>query len=165
MPLLLRKARVFWPLLLVLVLSDCASKRWAETHLTENIPEPVAGDVLRWTLAYNESAAMGISIGTASRPVLIVFTIVALIAIANLYRTAAPRDIKLTAATALVAGGAVGNLIDRVRWSGGVVDFIDVGVGASRFWIFNVADVGVTGGAALLAWILWSRPGKERSPV
>jgi signal peptidase II len=51
---------------------------------------------------------------------------------------------------ALVAGGALGNLVDRVRSSAGVVDFIDVGVADVRFWTFNVADVGISIGAILL---------------
>ena len=72
-------------------------------------------------------------------------------------RDAGPSVRLIAAATALVAGGAVGNLIDRVRWSRGVVDFIDVGVGSSRFWIFNVADAGVTVGAVLLALLILRR--------
>jgi len=154
MPLLLRKTRVFWPLLFLLVLSDCATKRWAETNLAEHTSEPVVGEVLRWTLAYNRAAAMGITFGPASRPLLILATLGALVALARVYRNAAPQDGRLAVATALVIGGALGNLIDRLRWAGGVVDFIDVGLGASRFWIFNLADVGVTVGAALLAWLL-----------
>ena len=161
MALLLRKARVFWPLLFLLVLSDCATKRWAETHLAEHTSEPVVGEVVRWTLAYNKAAAMGITFGAASRPLLILATLVALAALARLYRSAGPGETGIAASTALVTGGALGNLIDRVRWTGGVVDFIDVGVGASRFWIFNVADVGVTSGAATLAWILWNRERAE----
>jgi signal peptidase II len=58
-------------------------------------------------------------------------------------------------AIALVTGGALGNLVDRVRWARGVVDFIDVGLAGWRFWTFNVADIGVTCGAILLAIILW----------
>jgi signal peptidase II len=157
MPSILRKARVFWPLLFLLVLSDCATKRWAEAHLTERNPRPAVGDVVQWTLAYNRSAAMGISLGAASRPLLVLATLVALVALVRCYRDAAPGEIGVAASTALVAGGALGNLLDRVRWSGGVVDFIDIGVGGTRFWIFNVADVGVTVGAALLALLLLRR--------
>ena len=51
---------------------------------------------------------------------------------------------------ALVTGGALGNLLDRLRSSAGVVDFIDVGVRNVRFWTFNVADMGITIGALLL---------------
>jgi signal peptidase II len=54
-----------------------------------------------------------------------------------------------------VAGGAAGNLIDRVRSAQGVVDFIDVGVGATRWPTFNVADMGVSCGAIALAISLW----------
>ena len=46
-------------------------------------------------------------------------------------------------------------LIDRLRSHRGVVDFIDVGVGDTRFWIFNLADVGVTVGAILVAYTIW----------
>ena len=60
-----------------------------------------------------------------------------------------------TLAIALVCAGAVGNLIDRVRWSEGVVDFIDVGIGDMRWPTFNVADMAVSTGAFLLAWVLW----------
>lgn len=165
MPLFLRKAHVFWPLLLVLVLSDCATKRWAETHLTELTPEPVVGEVLRWTLAYNRAGAMGITFGAASRPLLILATLVALVVLARVYRIAAPGDGWLAAATALVVGGALGNLLDRLRWGGGVVDFIDVGIGASRFWTFNVADIGVTVGAALLGYLLWRQEKEPRRTV
>jgi signal peptidase II len=48
-----------------------------------------------------------------------------------------------------------GNLLDRLRSERGVVDFIDLGVGSVRFWTFNVADVGVSIGATLLAVVLW----------
>jgi signal peptidase II len=58
-------------------------------------------------------------------------------------------------AIALICGGAIGNLIDRVRSENGVVDFIDVGVDTIRWPIFNVADLAVTTGAIILALSLW----------
>ena len=60
-----------------------------------------------------------------------------------------------TVGLALVAGGAVGNLLDRLISSRGVVDFIDVGVRSSRSYVFNLADAGVSVGAVLLALALW----------
>ena len=54
-------------------------------------------------------------------------------------------------ALACILGGAIGNVIDRVRSSRGVVDFLDVGIGNARFYTFNVADAAVTCGAILLA--------------
>ena len=76
------------------------------------------------------------------------------IVLARLYTHTAPRARVLAAALALVCGGAVGNLLDRLRNARGVVDFIDVGVGAHRFWIFNTADAAITLGVLLLALVL-----------
>jgi signal peptidase II len=61
----------------------------------------------------------------------------------------------LPAGLALILGGALGNLIDRLRF-GYVIDFLDFHWGGAHFWVFNLADAGITVGAALLlldAWI------------
>ncbi len=55
----------------------------------------------------------------------------------------------------IVIGGAIGNLLDRIFQRDGVVDFIDIGIGDTRFWTFNVADSAVTVGAVLLVLALW----------
>jgi signal peptidase II len=66
------------------------------------------------------------------------------------------------AAIALICGGAIGNLIDRVRSARGVIDFVDIGVGDVRWPVFNVADVAVTTGAILLALTLWQEEHEAR---
>jgi len=48
-----------------------------------------------------------------------------------------------------VLGGAIGNIIDRVRF-GVVIDFLDFGIGTARWWVFNLADTCVSVGTALL---------------
>jgi signal peptidase II len=58
-------------------------------------------------------------------------------------------------ALGLVAGGAAGNLIDRVRSARGVVDFLDVGIGTLRWPTFNVADIAVSCGAIALVISMW----------
>lgn len=60
---------------------------------------------------------------------------------------------------ALLAGGAVGNLIDRVAYGGAVVDFVSVGLGGLRTGIFNLADVAITTGVLLVAVQSW-RPAR-----
>jgi signal peptidase II len=80
--------------------------------------------------------------------------VVAVLLLARLYRRADVARPGLIVALALVMGGALGNLLDRLRSTRGVVDFIDLGVGTWRFWTFNLADVGVSVGALLLAWHL-----------
>ncbi|HEX6534787.1 MAG TPA: signal peptidase II [Gemmatimonadaceae bacterium] len=154
-----RKHAIFWPLALTLVLADCTTKLLAVEHLSPpHVPHSVIGDVVQFTLAYNPGAAFGVDLlGTSSRWLLALLTVVVLSGLARLYHRASAADVWLVVALALVCGGAVGNLLDRLRSPRGVVDFIDIGVGATRFWTFNVADVGVSIGALLLAVALWRR--------
>ena len=152
-----RKGWVFWPLALCLVLVDCTTKELAETHLVPaEVPHEVVGSVLRFTLGYNPGAAFGIEFPGA-RPVLTAAAMLIVGILFHLYRRARAADAALSLALALVTGGAIGNLIDRIFSPHGVVDFIDVGVGPYRFWTFNLADVAITTGAALLVGILWRR--------
>jgi signal peptidase II len=153
-----RKARAFWPLLFLLVFTDCATKRLAET-LPVHSPREVVGDVLRFTLAYNPGAAFGFVVGTAEAS-LWFFGLVAIGMTAlffHWYVQADAGDRPFAIALALVAGGALGNLLDRLRSERGGVDFIDIGLGDVRFWTFNVADAGLTAGAIILAILLWKR--------
>lgn len=150
------KARFFWPILGTLVLADCSTKELVQTALTGNPgPHPLLGDWLRVTLAYNPGAALSISLGGASRVVFGTIAATAVVTLLLLYRRTPPTARLRAAALALVAGGALGNLLDRLRSPLGVIDFIDIGIGDARFWTFNVADIGVTVGALLLAMVLW----------
>lgn len=157
------KALRFWPVLLTVLMADCASKRAAEARLQPAMPRPVAGEVVRFTLGYNPGAAFGISVGERGRGVLIALSSTALLVLLGLYRRAQPHDTRLVIAVALVAGGALGNLLDRVMSPQGVVDFIDVGIGTARFWTFNVADMGISAGAILLAVALWRQAQEPES--
>lgn len=148
----------FWPVFLVALLCDFATKRLVEARLALHTPYPVAGDSVRFTLTYNPDAAMSISLGSWSR---LVFTAVAIVMLAVLFRMyllTKRDDPWRAAALALIAAGALGNLLDRLRSVRGVVDFIDIGLGNTRFWIFNVADLAVTTGAVLLFILLWRQP-------
>jgi signal peptidase II len=164
------KSRWFWPLFLTVLLTDCSTKQLAEEHLAVTyVPREVLGGVVRFTLAYNPGAAMSISLGDFSRVGFSLLALVALLFLAWLYRHTPASDRWRAAGIALVAGGALGNLIDRVRSPLGVVDFIDVGLGHTRFWIFNLADVGITVGLVVLVVVLqrapypWNEP-RPRGP-
>ena len=149
------KARAFWPLLSTAFLADCATKRIATEHLIPgHTPHEVWGEGVRVVLAYNEDAAMGIPLGPWSRPLLALVAVAMLALLVAWYRRVARQDWPTAAALGLIAGGALGNLLDRLRWDRGVVDFIDVGIGSTRFWIFNVADAAIACGAVLLVWRL-----------
>jgi signal peptidase II len=103
---------------------------------------------------------MGVELGGDSRRlVLSLLTVAALVVLGFLYYSTRPSERLRVIGVALVVGGAIGNLVDRVRSNAGVVDFIDVGVRNVRFWTFNVADLGITIGALFLLLALgrWGR--------
>jgi signal peptidase II len=129
----------------VVVVIDQLTKHWAVNHLVDH------DDDLFWTLRFHlaHNTGMAFSKGTGLGPVI---GIVALLVVVGLLVSIGRQSSPLyTPAVGLIVGGAVGNLLDRLFRSpgwfrGGVVDFIDV-----QWWpIFNVADIGVTVGGALL---------------
>jgi signal peptidase II len=147
---------LFWPVLLFVTAIDVVTKYVAERELTpQRIPHDVFGDVVRFTLVYNPGAAFGLHLGNQSRIIFTTLTVVALLILSRLYRATEAGDVPRTLALGLVCAGAIGNLFDRLRSELGVVDFLDVGVGDMRWPTFNVADMAVTSGAVLLAWVLW----------
>lgn len=147
---------LFWAVLVVIVVSDFITKAIAVSALVpQRVPHELIGDAVRFTLVYNPGAAFGLHLGEYSRWIFMVLTIGALVILGRLYRATRDGDLVRTVAISLVCGGAIGNLIDRIRSAQGVVDFIDVGIGDARWPTFNVADMAVSVGAFLLAWVLW----------
>lgn len=150
------KALLYWPILVVVVLLDVVTKSLAVTLLAPSgVPHSVVGDAVRFALVYNPGAAFGLYLGSYSRWIFMVLTFGALFVLRSLYKHAAVSDKARVIAVALVSAGAIGNLLDRVRSELGVVDFIDIGFGTHRWPTFNVADIAVSGGALLLAFVLW----------
>ncbi|MCH7716131.1 MAG: signal peptidase II [Gemmatimonadetes bacterium] len=148
------KQQLFWALGGSVVLLDVFTKILAVANLSR-IPRPVLGDWLTLQLVYNPGAAFGINVGQYSRWVFFGLAVIALVVLGSMVRHTKPTDRLRLTALALVCGGAVGNLIDRVRSARGVIDFIDVGIGVHRWPTFNVADMAVTVGAVVLAIVLW----------
>ena len=139
-----------------IVLVDQFTKMLAVDQLSPAyVPHPVIGEAVRLTLVYNPGAAFGLHLGPWSRWIFTVLTAVALVVLWRMYRASGPQERVKATALAMVSGGAIGNLVDRLRSSRGVVDFLDVGVAAWRWPTFNVADIAVSCGAVLLAIVLW----------
>lgn len=156
-------ALIYWPVMAGVVLVDVLTKYVAEQTLSPaGIPTPVVGELLRWTLVYNPGAAFGLYLGAYSRWIFLGLSVTALFVLWRMYRETGTGQHVRTVSIALVSSGALGNLIDRVRHEHGVVDFIDVGLGAARWPTFNVADMAVSTGAVLLAWVLWNEGDEER---
>lgn len=151
------KPGIFWGVAMAVLLVDAFTKILAvDRLLPAYLPRPIWGEAVRLTLVYNPGAAFGLHLGPNSRMIFIALTFVALLVLGRLYLDTPLASRGRTLALALVAGGAVGNLLDRLKTARGVVDFIDIGVGAWRWPTFNVADIAVTSGAALLAYVLWT---------
>lgn len=146
----------------VVLLLDILTKQWVVGALTMHYPQPILGDFLRFTYTHNPGAAFGINIGEHSRLFFLALSLVALVVLGWMYRVTPRRDLLRLTALALVCGGAVGNILDRLRYEAGVVDFIDVGFGGYRFWIFNIADSAVTVGAVLLLISFYLEERRER---
>src|SRR5574340_1506222 len=151
------RSRIFWPDFLAVVVLDRVTKHLVVASLTPHVPRDVFGPIGRLTLSYNTGAVFGIPLGPWTRIALIIITLLIIGMLFRIYLGAAASDWPLALALGLVCGGAVGNLIDRVATARGAVDFIEIGVGATRFWTFNAADSGITIGAILLAILLWRR--------
>jgi len=150
--------RIFTAAALGILAGDIISKRLVESRLVLHVPRDVIGEWVRFTLTYNKGAAMNMTLGASSRVVFSLLAIVMVGIIVRMWRGLPPGATWLSLSLGMIAAGATGNLIDRLRGTAGVVDFIDVGIGASRFWTFNVADSGVTVGAVILAILTWNEP-------
>ena len=156
---------LFWAVLGGVVLFDFITKQLAAAMLGR-VPVYLLGEWLSLRLVHNPGAAFGIHVGAYSRVVFTLLAIVALVVLGAMVRQTRAADWPRLVALALVCGGAVGNLVDRLRSSRGVVDFIDVWIGSFHWPTFNVADMAVSCGAILLAVVLWQegKDGERASP-
>ena len=160
------KAIVAVPVFLLVVILDLITKAVAVATLAPSgAAVPVFGEWFRFALVYNPGAAFGLHLGPYSRWLFMALTAGALVILGKLYRETADGDVRRVLALSLVAAGAVGNVIDRIRSEWGVVDFVDIGIGTHRWPTFNVADIAVSGGAILLALVLWREERREEAAL
>jgi signal peptidase II len=164
-----RGALVFALIAIAAVAVDQASKAWARTlpvspagcaqpaemlaHRCGGVPQPVIAGYWDWELAYNPGVAFSAFTshagGMGMQIILSLIAALALVGITVLAMRTEPTERWKRAAFALIAGGAVGNLLDRVR-DGAVTDFVRWRFHEHRWPIFNVADAALLVGVALL---------------
>ena len=136
----------------LIVVLDQATKAIVRATLPLHDSVELVPGFLSFTHVRNTGAAFGLLNGIDFPFKTEVMSLVALTALVAIGVYAVKTSIPQPAAQiglALVMGGAVGNLIDRVT-AGYVVDFVDVYWRGWHFWAFNVADAGITVGASLL---------------
>ena len=146
-----------WPVLsisVLIVVLDQATKALVRSRFELHQSLDVIPGFFSLTLVHNYGAAFGM-MNSAEFPfkttLLSLVAAVALLALVA-YAGTLPLEQRLArGGLGLIAGGAAGNLIDRVT-AGYVVDFVDLYWGGWHFWAFNVADAAITIGVALMIW-------------
>lgn len=133
----------------LVVVLDQAAKGLVEEHLVPGQQVDVLGP-LALTLSHNSGVAFGLAAGGGVR--LVLLTAAALFVVGVLFARNPTRP-GMWVAVGLLAGGAIGNLADRIR-TDAVTDYIAVGGWPN----FNLADVSVTAGVLLLA-LAYARDG------
>ena len=139
---------------------DQLTKAVVLSHLEPGMHVVVVASFVNLTLVMNPGLAFGLlgGVPVGWRWLLAVLSLIALAVLAKVSLRVLPDGSWLDhAAVGLIFGGAVGNLIDRVRF-GAVVDFVDLHVHGYHWPAFNVADSSITVGVALLALRLLLRP-------
>jgi len=148
-------ARLPWLLLISAAIfsADRWTKTWVAQHISIGDAIPVLPGILRITHWLNEGAAFSLFADTASpravRVALIAFTCVASLAVLIALVRMGTRITLSTVALAMILGGALGNVHDRVEY-GSVIDFIEVHLLSYHWPDFNLADSAIVTGACLL---------------
>jgi signal peptidase II len=143
-------------MILAVALLDQLTKLWAISKLSDGLPRQVIGTFFQLKLLYNQGGVMGSSLGGGtfyliSSLFVLGFVIYFLYTYKHIFMVSLPM--------AFVAGGAIGNIIDRIRF-GKVVDFLDfdffdITFGSfqlDRWWTFNVADAAISVG---VVWLIF----------
>lgn len=144
--------------LLIVFAADASTKSWAEASLVPHRPVPLLGSFLQLTLGYNTGVAFGM-FADGGRAVLILTGVI----IAGMLVLLAPgiRRGRLPGYAylpmGLILGGAVANFVDRLP-DGRVTDFLDLGIGSSRWPTSNLSDVAITLGVVVLLWYSLREP-------
>jgi signal peptidase II len=142
---------------------DQATKSFAKAHLAETQVLRFLGDTVRLDLARNYGAflSLGSAMGESSGGMVLSGVVGLVLAglLAYLF-VSRPQNPLVGASIALIVGGGASNLIDRLRYGGYVVDFLNLGIGSLRTGIFNVADMAIMAGVVIWAFSdkLWKGP-------
>jgi signal peptidase II len=134
--------------IVAVVVVDQVTKLWAISALSEQPSVQVLGKFFMLTLVYNEGGAMGSNFGSPTY-YLVSSSLILLFILYYIYSHR--QNLMITVPLALIAGGALGNIVDRIRF-GQVVDFLDFdffdinlfGYQIERWWTFNIADAAIS---------------------
>ncbi|MFQ6617897.1 MAG: signal peptidase II [Fidelibacterota bacterium] len=145
----------------VALVLDQLTKLAAKNFMEPGQSIAILGNTFRLTYIQNPGMAFGINIGGV-----LFFTIVSLLASCVIFiylLKSKSENFYYRFSLALILGGAIGNLFDRLLY-GKVVDFLDFGIGNLRWPVFNLADTAVTIGMFIFfASAIFEKKGKLKS--
>ena len=145
-----KKITITFSAALVIVLLDQLTKFFIKQNFQLNQSTPIIKNIFHLTYVTNTGSAFGLFKGL--NLLFIIFSIFVIIAIFYYLNKIMKNERLLQFSVALLLGGTIGNLIDRISY-GYVIDFIDF-----RIWpVFNVADSSITVSIALLIILLWKK--------
>ena len=145
--------RNYWPFLSALIVFlDQRSKSWAATNLVFGKFYPVIPQV-NFYLTHNKGIAFSLfsTSSDTTRTILLLLSFIIIIALCIFEIRLKRQQQLLRFAFALIIGGAIGNVIDKLSL-GYVIDFIDLYVSSWHFATFNIADACISIGAVLLCY-------------
>jgi len=137
---------LFAGLAAVVVVADQLTKAWVVGTLAQGEGFEVLGDWVRIIHWRNSGILFGMLPQSAGAFAIASLVVAGLIVA---YHAKAGRGLVVTLALGLLLGGAIGNLVDRVHY-GSVIDFVDMGIGAWRFYTYNVADAAISTAIVML---------------
>ncbi|MCX7634531.1 MAG: signal peptidase II [Syntrophales bacterium] len=149
---MLRKYGILWVVLPLILIADQATKYIIDSTMTLHSSFPVIPGLFNITYIRNPGAAFGFLADASPlfRGVFfILVTILAVGLIVYYLQTQPVHSPLMTTSLSLILSGALGNLIDRIRF-GEVIDFLDFYIGNAHWPAFNVADSAISVGAVLL---------------
>jgi signal peptidase II len=141
-----RRWALFGILAVAIIALDQLTKAWVTGSLAPGESVEVLGSWLRIVYWSNSGILFGMLPKSAGAFAIVSLVVAGLIVI---YHARVGRGLVTTVALGLLLGGAIGNLVDRVNF-GAVVDFVDMGIGAWRFYTYNVADAAISTAIVLL---------------
>jgi len=133
---------------LFIIIVDQLSKVWALGYLADNHMRQILGSFFQIKIVYNQGGALGTNFGSS---IFYLISSILILLIVIYFILNNKNNLWLTIPMAGIAGGAVGNIIDRIRL-GHVIDFLDFdffnfnffGRPIDRWWTFNIADAAIT---------------------
>lgn len=146
-------------LLLLVVLLTCvgcdqATKFVARQTLATAPVQEYAGGLFRFVYAENQGAFLSLGAALPDDARFWIFTVIAALLLGGVgffvLQLPQTTPLILIVALALVLGGGIGNLIDRIAYDGRVVDFMQIGFPRLRTGVFNVADMAIMAGVGLM---------------